>query len=71
MKNEQDLVQFSKRLVAMREATGLSQQQLADNADIDKKTLQRIETCKMNPSFDVLVSISKGLGMELKDMFDY
>jgi len=65
MKNPDEIARFTVRLRELRKAKKMSQQELANEADIDKKTLQRIETGKMNPSLDILISIAKGLNMPL------
>ncbi len=46
----------------------LSQQILADNADIAKSTVQRIEKGEMNPSILTLKNISIALGVDLTEL---
>ena len=49
----------------------MSQQELADIANLNKKTIQRIEHAKINPSLDTIVSIAKGLNIEVKALFEF
>ena len=46
----------------------LSQQVLADNANIAKSTIQRIEKGEMNPSVLTLKNISIALGVDLAEL---
>lgn len=71
MKNPECIVAFGFHLRKVREKHGLSQQDIADKADIDKKTIQRIENGKLNPSLDTLASIAKGLNLTLKELLDF
>lgn len=71
MKNTDEIEAFGLHLRKLREKHNLSQQHIADKADVDKKTIQRIENNKLNPSLDILISISKGLNISLKEMFDF
>ena len=47
---------------------GVSQQELADNCDVAKSTIQRIEKGGMNPSIITLVKISITLDVELSEL---
>lgn len=71
MNNQTEIVRLGKRIKKLREATGKSQQVFADEADFDKKTLLRIEMGQTNPTIDTLISISKVLGIKVKDLLDY
>ncbi|MFN8284142.1 MAG: helix-turn-helix transcriptional regulator [Chitinophagales bacterium] len=71
MKNEDCLKSFGEHLRMLREKQNLSQQDLANNADVDKKTIQRIEQNLLNPSLDTLCSISIGLGISLSELLDF
>lgn len=71
MKNEADVIRFGEHLRALRDAKGMSQQELADLSDIDKKTVQRIELGRTNPTLDVLISLSNVLGLKLRELCDF
>lgn len=49
-----------------RKLLGITQQDLADLADVNINTVIRIEGNKINPSIEVINSIAQILGMELK-----
>jgi putative transcriptional regulator len=59
---------FGIHLRSLREMKDLSQQELADLSDVAKKTIQRIENGKYSVTMDVLISISKGLELNLDEM---
>ena len=65
------MIALGIRIRNLREAQGLSQQELAYESDIHQKTIQKIETAKLNPSFDTLVSLSEGLGVSLSDLMNF
>lgn len=49
----------------------MSQQELADTAEVSKLTIQRIENAKYSTTLDTLVSIANGLNIPLKKLVDY
>lgn len=51
-----------------RDEKGVSQQELADNADVAKSTIQRIEKGEMNPSILALKKISLALETPLSEL---
>jgi transcriptional regulator with XRE-family HTH domain len=53
----------------IRQERGLSQQRLADMADINKVTLIRIEHGTGNPNIETLEKLADALGVELADFF--
>ena len=71
MKNEARIKQFGSHLRRLREAAGLSQQDLAHDADIAKITIQRIENAKYSTTLDMLITISKALKIPLKDLLNF
>jgi len=48
---------LADRLMVLREARGLTQQELADAARIDRKTVNRIENERFSPSIDTLLRL--------------
>lgn len=57
---------IATRLRALREAAGLTIQQLAERAGISRQAVQHIETGKRtNPSIETMRSICKALGASL------
>ena len=57
------------RIRAIRKAKGWTQEELGAKADISYKFIGEIERGQQNPSFDVLVKIANGFGIELSELF--
>ena len=55
----------------LREAADLSQQKLADLADVAKITIQRIENGKTCATIDVLISIAPALKISLVELVNF
>ena len=71
MKNRADVVhQFSKALKSLREKNNLTQEELAEKADISYKNIQYLEaqnpTC---PSLITLHKIAKAFNISLAQLF--
>jgi DNA-binding XRE family transcriptional regulator len=49
----------------------MSQQELADLSEISKKTIQRIENGRLNPSLDTLLCIASGFKIEFRSLADF
>jgi len=71
VKNLATIKAFGTHLRKLREERDLSQQNLADIADVAKITIQRIENAKFTVTLDVMVSLSKALKIPLKDLVDF
>lgn len=52
----------------LRNDVGMSQQELADNSNIAKSTVQRIENGTLNPTILMLDTISKSLGTSIENL---
>ena len=52
------------KIKEFRKALGLSQQKLADDANLEKKQIQRIERAEHSATLAVIVSIAKALGRQ-------
>ena len=61
---------IGKRIKELRKAQGISQQQLAELANIDQRNLSHIECGDTFPSRSLL-DLAKALNIELKDLFDF
>lgn len=70
MKNPALIQAFGARLRALRKARGLSQQALADEADLSWPTVQRTEAGTQAASLDVLASLARALQVPLKELVD-
>ncbi|WP_262711684.1 helix-turn-helix transcriptional regulator [Niastella caeni] len=71
MKNPASIKAFATHLRILRENAGMSQQELADIAEVSKLTIQRIENAKYSATLDTLVSIAEALNIPLKKLVDY
>ena len=57
------------RISHFREQKDLSQRQLALQLELDRVTLNKIESGIGNPTLDTLMRIAAGLDVELEDLF--
>lgn len=71
MKNPAEIKAFATHLRILREKAGMSQQELADTAEVAKITIQRIENAKYSVTLDTLISLSDALKIPIKKLFDY
>jgi DNA-binding XRE family transcriptional regulator len=71
MKNPAEIKAFATHLRVHREKAGMSQQELADVAEVSKITIQRIENAKYSVTLDTLISIAQGLSIPLKKLMDF
>ena len=58
--------QFSERIRQVRTMRGITQEQLAEMADISRVMIGRYETTDQLPALDTLIRIADALGVELK-----
>lgn len=66
-----DSILLGRRIRALRTTKGLTQQELGHQADVDYKFIGEIERGNMNPSFKVLVKISRVLDIELPEILRF
>jgi len=71
VKNPSAIKAFGVQLRRLRESKDLSQQELANLADVAKITVQRIENAKYSVTLDVLVSLSEAMDIPLTDLLDF
>jgi transcriptional regulator with XRE-family HTH domain len=62
---------IGKRIKEIRRSNHLSQEQLAEKADINSKYLSRMERGTENPTLDMLIKLSNALEVEMWEMFDF
>ena len=63
------LIDLGLRIKMLRENKNLSQEDLANDCNIPKSQVTRIEKAKVNTTVRTLVKISNALGIELKELF--
>lgn len=71
MKNPNGIKAFATHLRSLRDSKKISQQKLADDADVAKKTIQRIENAKTAVTIDILISLSRALKISLCELTDF
>jgi transcriptional regulator with XRE-family HTH domain len=71
VKNPAAIISFGQHLRRLRKERGFSQQALADEANLAKQTIYRIEKAQFTVTLDVLVSLSEALEMPLKELVDF
>ena len=61
--------EFGERVRQLRKATGLTQAELAEKADMDYKYLGAVERGERNITIDNIEKIAKGFGVEAYQLF--
>jgi transcriptional regulator with XRE-family HTH domain len=64
-------VQFGRRLKALRIEREMTQEDLANAADVSTVFVSSIERGKYAPSFDNLEKLARALDVSVKDLFDF
>jgi len=62
---------IGKRIQKLRKAHRLSQEQVAEKADISPNYLSRIECGKENPTLDMLIKLADAIKVEMWEIFDF
>jgi transcriptional regulator with XRE-family HTH domain len=70
VKNPAGLAFFGLHVRRLREQRHLSQQALADMADVSKLTIQRLELAKFSVTLDILISLTRAFEIPLKELMD-
>ena len=63
--------ELGERILSLRKAKELSQESLAESANISLRTLQRIEKDNTNPQGDTLHRLANALNVTLDELLDY
>ena len=78
MAKQQIRVRFRKHLIKMglhirtiRESQGVSQEQLAADAEIPYSSVNEIEAGKTNPTIASLMALSEALDIPLKELINF
>lgn len=59
---------IGSRIRKLREATGVTQEELSSSAGIGRVTLVRIEKGEQSPRYETLVALSRALGLPLAEL---
>ena len=65
-----ELACFARNLKRTREARGITQEKLAEAVDLNVRTLQRIESAKMNPLTTTILRLQAALGCSWDDLLN-
>jgi transcriptional regulator with XRE-family HTH domain len=68
-KNVEAIKAFGKRVRGLRTSLGLSQEQLANEADIPLSQVGRIERGEVNTTISTIAVLAKALNIEIKELF--
>ena len=63
--------QFAQRLKRLRFQKGITQEELAKSTGLSISFIRAIEQAINAPSFESLEAISKALGIEVQDLFNF
>lgn len=64
-------IRFGKRVVALRKAIGISQEELSFRCGIHRAYMGTIERGEKSATLDTVEKVAKGLGVTLKELFDF
>ena len=63
------MAEFLSKLKEYRVAAGLTQEELAEKANVRRETIIRLEAGKYNPSLKMAVDISRAVNTAIEDIF--
>ena len=63
------LKQFAQRVRTLREAQGISQEKLAERAELHRTYIGKVERLGRNPSLVCIHKIANGLGVHVTELF--
>ena len=66
-----ELILLGKRVAELRNKRGLTQDKLAELTNYSTNHIAKLESARTNPSFDLIVAITKALQVEIKELFSY
>jgi len=69
IKNDEVIKAFGRRLRDLRISNGLSQEHLANMAEIPLSQVGRIERGEVNPTLSTINVLAKALKIDLKEIF--
>lgn len=70
VENRDALIIFGDHLRKIRIERNMTQVELADMAEVNRRTIQRIELGELNASLKILISITKALDIPLRELMD-
>lgn len=70
-KDNDYLKEFGKHLKKLREDSGMSQEELANNAEVSLPQITRIERGTVNTTICTIKALAKGLSLKTSEMFGF
>jgi transcriptional regulator with XRE-family HTH domain len=65
------MVSLGQRLKELREAAGISQEDLSHLSGVRKETISNVERCVVrDPRISTVIRLAQGLGKTMCDLFD-
>ncbi|MFK3662002.1 helix-turn-helix domain-containing protein [Scandinavium sp. NPDC088450] len=72
MKNPSGIqVRFGAHIKKLRLESGLSQEAFADKCGLDRTYVSGIERGVRNPTIEVVSVLARGLGLEVRELFEF
>lgn len=68
--NEHLVAAFAAALSARRDKAGLTQEELAERADVSARFISFLETGRRQPSLSALHALCQGLGIRMRDLVE-
>jgi transcriptional regulator with XRE-family HTH domain len=65
-----DVEMFTRRLRLLRESKGISQEELAARAGLDRSYISLVERGRRSPTVNTLIKISTVLAVEVREFFE-
>lgn len=69
MEDNEYLKSFARKVRTLREAQGISQEKLAERADLHRTYIGMVERLERNPSLVCIHKIANGLGVHITELF--
>lgn len=71
VRNTKLIKRFGKRLRELRESSGMSQESLANEAEVPISQIGRIERGEINPTLSTLYNLSGALKISLQELLTF
>ena len=65
-----DNAKVGQLILQLRKEKGLTQEQLAEQFDVSRRTVSRWETGSNLPNLDILIEMADYYGIELRELLD-
>jgi len=71
VKNKEFTIAFGKSLVSLRKNACLTQEELANDADIPLSQVGRIERGEVNTTISTVYVLAKAMDLDVAELFDF